>query len=180
MFLCSPKRQKLLIILSLLSLSKCTIIFLSCLPQVYTTQTDVNKRCETAGSCRVGGFSFILTYGLPLSATFVRPGLNSGVLHSTCRWLQLPPVDDYSPLLYRLTSTPCERPASRRTVCYHSPAHSRYTSTAGLRLNVFSGRPPSIQFWHPQHAESPPGCYFSAPSRHTRYVGAVPVVGVLA
>ena len=56
-------------------------------------------------------FFFILTYGLPLFATFVRPGLNSGVLHSTCRWLQLPPVGDYSPLLYRLTSTPCERPA---------------------------------------------------------------------
>ena len=42
------------------------------------------------------------TYGLPLSVTFVRPDLNSGVLHSTCRWLQLPPVGDYSPLLYRL------------------------------------------------------------------------------
>ena len=53
----------------------------------------------TTGSA--GGFSFILTYGLPLSATFVRPGLNSCVLHSTCRWLQLPPVGDYSPLLYR-------------------------------------------------------------------------------
>ena len=33
---------------------------------------------------------------------FVRPGLNSCVLHSTCRWLQLPLVGDYSPLLYRL------------------------------------------------------------------------------
>lgn len=54
-------------------------------------------------------FSFTLTYGLPLSATFVRPGLNSCVLHSTCRWVQLPPVGDYSPLLYRLTSTPCEQ-----------------------------------------------------------------------
>ena len=43
-----------------------------------------------------------ITYGLPLSVTFVRPDLNSGVLHSTCRWLQLPPVGDYSPLLYRL------------------------------------------------------------------------------
>jgi hypothetical protein len=86
----------------------------------------------------------------PISATFVRPGLNSGVLHSTCRWLQLPPIafgkwiakydtallnrrcdhclrsphwthfisahwgphkTSTSPLLYRLTSTPCELPA---------------------------------------------------------------------
>ena len=46
------------------------------------------------------------TYGLPLSVTFVRPGLNSCVLHSTCRWLQLPLVGDYSPLLYRLTLHP--------------------------------------------------------------------------
>ena len=45
---------------------------------------------------------------------------------------------------------------------------------------MFSGRPPSIQFWHPQHAESPPGCSFSAPSRHARYAGAAPVEGVLA
>ncbi|MBO7502068.1 MAG: hypothetical protein J6T32_02490 [Paludibacteraceae bacterium] len=105
---------------------------------------------------------------------------SSCALHSTCRWLQLPPVGDYSPLLYRLTFTPCERPAIPPYGCYHSPTHSRCISTAGLWVSVFSGRPPSIQFWHPQHAESPPGCYFSAPSRHTRYVGAVPVVGVLA
>lgn len=50
----------------------------------------------------VCGLYLLSTYGLPLSVTFVRPGLNSCVLHSTCRWLQLPPVGDYSPLLYRL------------------------------------------------------------------------------
>ena len=73
-------------------------------------------------------------------------------------------MGDYSPLLYRLTYTPCERPASRRTVCYHSPAHSRCTSTAGLRLNVFSGRPPSFQFCYPQALLPPLRCSFTAPA----------------
>ena len=56
----------------------------------------------TADHFKAGGFSLSSTYGLPLSATFVRPGLDSCALHSTCRWLHLPPVGDYSPLLYRL------------------------------------------------------------------------------
>ena len=54
-------------------------------------------------------FYFTLTYGVPLSIIACSPWPSSCALHSTCRWLQLPPVDDYSPLLYRLTSTPCER-----------------------------------------------------------------------
>ncbi|MBO6033132.1 MAG: hypothetical protein J6Q22_16985 [Prevotella sp.] len=33
---------------------------------------------------------------------------------------------------------------------------------------------------YPQHASPPPGCSFSAPSRHARYVNTVPVEGVLA
>ena len=56
-------------------------------------------------------FYFTLIYGLPLSIIACSPWPSSCALHSTCRWLQLPPVGDYSPLLYRLTSTPCERPA---------------------------------------------------------------------
>ena len=67
-----------------------------------------------------------------------------------------------------------------RTASSTLPTHSRYTSTDGLWVSVFSGRPPSVQFCYPQHASPPPGCSFSAPSRHARYAGAAPVEGVLA
>ena len=40
---------------------------------VYTTQTDVNKRCETADFDESAVISLSSTYGLPLSVTFVRP-----------------------------------------------------------------------------------------------------------
>ena len=83
---------------------------------------------------------------------------------------------NYTPLAIRALSSH----ACCSTGCYHSPTHSRYTSTAGLWVSVFSGRPPSVQFCYPQHASPPPGCSFTAPSRHARYAGAAPVEGVLA
>lgn len=62
-------------------------------------------------------------------------------------------------------------------------SHTRAQSLqchGSLLFVVLSGRPPSFQFCYPQHASPPPGCSFSAPSRHARYAGAAPVEGVLA
>ena len=55
---------------------------------------------------------FFYTYLRSASFCYVcSPCPSSCALHSTCRRLQLPPVGVYRPLLYRLKSTPCERPA---------------------------------------------------------------------